>query len=320
MLEVGAADQSEPGERGSVAVLMCTYRGAKYLRRQLETVFIQRYTQWTLYVSDDGSDDDTLAILDEFRARPGGEKIRVFEGPRRGFACNFFSLIARREVSADFYAFTDQDDEWGADKLDRAVAKLRHFPEDAPVLYASRSELVDQHGSHIGYSRRYHKPSGFSNALVQNMASGNTMVLNHAAIELMRLAGTDLDVSAHDWWAYLIVTGSGGLMVFDQQPTIRYRQHGHNLYGSNVSLAAMWRRVARLFAGDFRSWNDRNLAALRASSSLLHEDSKRMIEVFEQARHGSCAGRLLGLIRAGVYRQTWDGQLGLALAAIAKRI
>lgn len=320
MQDGNARDEREHAGRGDVAILMCTFRGEKYLRSQLETVFAQRYPRWTLYVSDDGSDDRTLAILDEFRARPGGDRIRVFEGPRRGFACNFFSLIARREVTAEFYAFTDQDDEWDDDKLGRAVKKLRHFPADAPVLYASRSELVDERGGHIGYSRRYQKPSGFSNALVQNMASGNTMVLNHAAIELMRDAGTDLDVSAHDWWAYLIVTGSGGLMVFDQYPTIRYRQHSRNLYGSNVSLKAMWRRVAKLFAGDFRTWNDRNLAALRASQALLHEDNKRLIEVFEQARHGSCRQRLLGLLRAGVYRQTWDGQLGLAVAALAKRI
>ncbi|MET0391332.1 MAG: glycosyltransferase family 2 protein [Polyangiales bacterium] len=320
MLDIYSADHSEPGERGHVAILMCTYRGAKYLRRQLETVFSQRHANWTLYASDDGSDDDTLAILDEFRKKPGGHRIRVFDGPRRGFACNFFSLIARPEVSADFYAFTDQDDEWDDEKLTRAVNKLKLFPADAPMLYASRSELVDQHGGHIGYSRHYQKPPQFSNALVQNMASGNTMVLNHAAIELIRQAGTDIDVSAHDWWAYLIVTGSGGLMVFDQYPTIRYRQHGHNLYGSNVSLKAMWTRVAKLFAGDFRAWNDRNLAALRASSALLHEDSRRALELFERARTGSAVERLWGLMRAGVYRQTWDGQLGLAVAAITKRI
>ena len=299
---------------------MCTYRGEKYLQRQLETVFGQSYRNWHLFVSDDGSDDRTLAILDRWRATAGGERIRVYSGPRRGFACNFFSLIARPEVKADYYAFTDQDDEWDNRKLERAVRKLNYFPLDAPVLYASRSELVDERGNHLGYSRRYQKPSGFSNALVQNMASGNTMVLNHAAIELMRSAGTDVDVSAHDWWAYLIVTGSGGMMVFDQQPTIRYRQHEKNLYGSNTSYRAMWRRVRKMFAGDFRAWNDRNLAALRASAWLLHEDNKLLLERFERARRGSIAARMLGLLKAGVYRQTWDGQLGLLIAALSKRM
>ena len=307
-------------DRGSVAVLMCTYRGEKYLQRQLETVFAQSYSNWQLFVSDDGSDDHTLAILDRWCAGGGGERIRIYPGPRRGFASNFFSLIARPEVKADYYAFTDQDDEWDDRKLERAVKKLNHFPLDAPVLYASRSELVDERGNHLGYSRRYQKPSGFSNALVQNMASGNTMVLNHAAIELMRSAGTDVDVSAHDWWAYLIVTGSGGMMVFDQQPTIRYRQHAKNLYGSNTSWRGMRRRVCKMFAGDFRAWNDRNLAALRASAWLLHDDNKLLLETFERARRGSIAGRLFGLLKAGVYRQTWDGQLGLLVAALSKRI
>jgi glycosyltransferase involved in cell wall biosynthesis len=305
--------------RGSVGVLMCTYRGEKYLQRQLETVWNQSYTNWTLYVSDDGSDDETLAILERFRAR-AGDRMRVYAGPRAGFASNFFSLLARPEVHADFYAFTDQDDEWDAHKLARAVHKLTHFPADAPVLYASRSELVDERGNHLGFSRRYQKPSGFSNALVQNMASGNTMVLNHNAIALMRDAGTDVDVSAHDWWAYLLVTGCGGLMLFDQQPTIRYRQHASNLYGSNVSYRAMWKRVRKMFAGDFRGWNDRNLAALRANAGLLHEDNQQLLDRFERARRGTCLGRLLGLLRAGVYRQTWDGQLGLVVAALAKRM
>jgi glycosyltransferase involved in cell wall biosynthesis len=315
-----ARPRAHDHDHGRVAVLMCTYCGEKYLERQLETVFAQSYPNWTLYVSDDGSRDGTLAILRRWQARPDGHRIRLYRGPGRGFASNFFSLIARPDVEADYYAFTDQDDEWDRDKLGRAVHKLSHLPPDAPVLYASRSELVDETGRHLGYSRRYQKPSSFSNALVQNMASGNTMVLNHSAIALMRDAGTNLDVAAHDWWAYLLVTGSGGLMVFDQQPTIRYRQHQRNIYGSNVSFKAMWRRACRMLAGDFRAWNDRNLAALRANEYLLHEDNRVLLEQFELARRGSCAARLLGLLRTGVYRQTWDGQLGLALAALAKRL
>jgi glycosyltransferase involved in cell wall biosynthesis len=305
---------------GTVAILMCTFRGEKHLRRQLETIFAQSYRDWTLYVSDDGSDDETLAILEEFRVRSGGRQFRVFAGPRRGFASNFFSLIARKQVRGLYYAFTDQDDEWDVDKLLRAVTRLKCMPPDAPVLYGSRAEIVDEHGAHLGYSKRFRRPSSFANALVQNMVSGNTMVLNDGALELIRNAGTDLDVSAHDWWAYLLVTGSGGLMIYDHYPTIRYRQHDRNLYGSNVSWRAMLTRIKRMFAGDFREWNDRNMVALRAISSLLHEDNRRLIELFDQARRGSRARRLLGLYQAGVYRQTLVGQLGLAVAAVADRL
>lgn len=303
----------------TVAILMCTFRGAKYLRNQLDTIAAQTYTHWTLHVSDDGSDDGTLQLLEEFRTERK-DRVHVYEGPRNGFANNFFSLIGKHEVCADYYAFTDQDDEWDTCKLERATRRLKRLPHDAPVLYGSRSELVDEHGVRMGFSRRYRRPSSFANALVQNMVSGNTMVLNHNAMNLMRAAGTNIDVSAHDWWAYLLITGSGGLMVYDPYPTIRYRQHSNNLYGTNASLKAMMTRARRMLAGDFREWNERNLAALRATSALLHEDNRRLVDLFEQTREGAPWRRLWGLYRAGVYRQTWDGQLGLAVAAIAKRM
>lgn len=304
----------------TVAALMCTYRGAHYIERQLETIAAQTYPHWRLFVSDDGSDDGTLEILQRFRDSGNQHRVFIFTGPRCGFARNFFSLIARPEVRGDFYAFTDQDDEWHPSKLERAIEQLRRLPSDAPVLYGSRSELVDQHGKRIGFSRRCRRPSGFANALVQNIVSGNTMVLNHNALELIRAAGTDVDVSAHDWWAYLLVTGSGGLMVYDPYPTVRYRQHLHNLYGSNVSLSAMARRIRKLLAGDFRDWNARNLAALRARRALLHQDNQRLLDLFDASRSGSVTQRLFTLLRAGLYRQTLLGQLGLLFAAAARRL
>lgn len=304
----------------TVAALMCTYRGARYIERQLETIAGQTYPHWRLFVSDDGSDDETLEILQRFRANGNQHRVHIFSGPRCGFARNFFSLIARPEVRADFYAFTDQDDEWHPTKLERAVEQLRRLPDDAPVLYGSRSELVDERGKRIGFSHRCRRPSGFANALVQNIVSGNTMVLNHNAVELLRAAGTDLDVSAHDWWAYLLITGSGGLMVYDPYPTVRYRQHLHNLYGSNVSYSAMKRRVLKLLAGDYRDWNARNLAALRARRALLHQDNQRLIDLFDASRSGGLTQRLWWLLRAGLYRQTLLGQLGLLFAAAARRL
>jgi glycosyltransferase involved in cell wall biosynthesis len=304
----------------TVAALMCTYRGARYIERQLETIAAQTYPHWRLFVSDDGSDDETLEILQRFRANGNQHRVYIFHGPRCGFARNFFSLIARHDVRADFYAFTDQDDEWHPCKLERAIEQLRRLPSDAPVLYGSRSELVDEQGKSIGFSRRCRRPSGFANALVQNIVSGNTMVLNHNALELIRAAGTDVDVSAHDWWAYLLVTGSGGLMVYDPYPTVRYRQHLHNLYGSNVSFSAMARRIRKLIAGDYRDWNARNLAALRARRTLLHQDNQRLMDLFDASRSGSVTQRLFWLLRAGLYRQTLLGQIGLLFAAAARRL
>jgi glycosyltransferase involved in cell wall biosynthesis len=312
-----------PAVAGTVAVLVCTYRGEAYLPRQLDTIVEQTHTDWVICASDDGSDDGTLAILQRYQQRLGAHRLRIFKGPCRGFARNFLSLIGRGEIQADYFAFTDQDDEWDACKLERAVAALRALAPAKPGLYGSRSELIDHEGRHLGFSRVFTRRPGFANAMVQNMATGNTMVMNRAAMALLRAAGTDIRVSAHDWWTYLLVTGSGGEMIYDRYPTIRYRQHGANLYGANRSLAAKWTRLARLFRGDFRQWNTENIAALRRNWTLLTEPSRRQVELFERARLGSSPSRLsclFYLLRSRVYRQTWDGQLALFIAALARRL
>jgi glycosyltransferase involved in cell wall biosynthesis len=306
--------------RNKVAVLICTYRGAQHLHRQVDTIAEQTHTEWTIHASDDGSDDGTAELLQTYQRQLGEHKLRIYPGPRRGFAANFFSLIARKEIDADFYAFTDQDDEWDASKLERAIGALSKLPAGTAGLYGSRSELIDQDGRHIGFSKVFTKRPGFSNALVQNMVSGNTMVLNANAMELIRHAGADVQVSAHDWWAYLLVTGSGGTMLYDTYPTIRYRQHGSNLYGANVSWRAKWVRVTRLFAGDFRDWNAMNVTALRRCSDRLTAQSRNTLDQFDRARRASALGRLFYVLKSGVYRQTWDGQLGLLVAAITGKI
>ncbi|WP_157269983.1 glycosyltransferase family 2 protein [Azohydromonas aeria] len=305
---------------GHVAVLICTFRGERYLRRQLDTIAQQSHPHWTIHVSDDGSDDGTLDILREYRQRLGAQRMQLFDGPRQGFARNFMSLIARPEVRADHYAFTDQDDEWDARKLERAVQALAQRPRATPALYGSRSRLIDQDGRPMGLSRLFTKPPGFANALVQNMCTGNTMVLNDAAMGLLRSAGTDVQVSAHDWWAYLLVTGSGGQVVYDPYPTIGYRQHGANLYGANRSLRAKWQRATRLLRGDFSQWNAQNVSALQRNLALLTPASRKCLALFERARGCAAPGSLFWLLRAGVYRQTWDGQLGLIVAALTRRL
>ena len=47
---------------------------------------------------------------------------------------------------------------------------------------------------------------------------------------------------AHDWWIYLLVSGAGGTVIYDPEPTVRYRQHGGNLIGGNLGLGAPARR------------------------------------------------------------------------------
>src|SRR5690606_36468867 len=109
--------------------------------------------------------------------------------------------VCRTEIQADFYAYADQDDIWMPDKLSRALVFLERNLDQA-AMYCSRTELVTSCGKSVGkMSPLFPKLPTFVNALVQSLAGGNTMVINHRACELLRKAG-EVHVVSHDWWTY----------------------------------------------------------------------------------------------------------------------
>ncbi len=169
-----------------VAVLMGTFNGERFLAEQLDSLAAQTHPDWELWASDDGSKDNTLAILEAYRAKWGGERLTVLRGPARGLATNFLSLACKSGIQADYYAYSDQDDIWEPDKLSRAVSWLERMPPSEPALYCSRTMLVDAAGKEMGLSELHARPPCFANALVQNIAGGNTMVFNNAARNLLR--------------------------------------------------------------------------------------------------------------------------------------
>jgi glycosyltransferase involved in cell wall biosynthesis len=311
----------EPGDTTlpvtfSVLVLMCTYNGQSFLEKQLESIKHQTFTDWHVAISDDGSSDATWSIANRYRYLWGEDKVSLWRGPCRGFASNFIANVCNKALAADFYAWCDQDDVWEDDKLQVAVSWLQKIPPDVPALYFGRTELMSQNGEALGYSPLFRRPPSFANALVQNIGGGNTMVLNHAARMLLGEAGEQQDVVSHDWWAYLLITGVGGNVFYDPTPHVHYRQHGGNLVGSNCGWAARTTRIRMLFQGRFRHWNAVNIAGLEKIRHRLTDENRQTLDEFKALRSRRFAGRLLGLKRSGVYRQTLLGNLGLLLAAL----
>lgn len=304
----------------SVAILLCTMQGHQYLREQLQSIMTQTHESWSIWVSDDGSDSDTHAILDEYQDKLGATRLSVLFGPAKGFAANFLSLTCNASIAADYYAYADQDDIWESDKLAQALHWLQTVPSHVPALYCARTRKVDANNRDIGFSKLFTRPPSFTNAMVQNIGSGNTMVFNHAACVLLRTVGADLQVAAHDWWCYLVVSGCGGLVFYDPHPTVRYRQHDANLIGTNSNWAARLIHARMLLRGRFRDWNTMNIMALQAMREHLTAENQRRLDEFSKSRDGGLFPRLAALKRSGVYRQTLLGNLGILAAIVLKKM
>ncbi|TJV40642.1 MAG: glycosyltransferase family 2 protein [Mesorhizobium sp.] len=303
-----------------IAVLMGTKDGAAFIDEQLQSLAMQSHPLVDLWISDDGSVDGTIAIIEAWKPRWAKGRMTLLDGPRQGFAANFRSMILDRRIDADCYAFSDQDDIWEPDRLESAVRWMQGFDAGSPLMFCSRTATMTETGSLVGRSPLFNRPPSFRNALVQSIAGGNTILLNRAARDLLARACARTGFVSHDWWAYLIVTGAGGVVHYDPRPLVRYRQHAANLVGANVSWQARVSRLGRLFKGEFAGWTDLNLAGLAVNRDLLTPDAATCLDLFASGRQGSLFQRLRALRKSGVCRQTLAGTLGLYLAFVLGRI
>jgi len=311
--------------RASVAILMGTFNGGKYLSAQLESIACQTYCDWTLIASDDGSTDETVALLEQFQRVHGAARVQIRRGPRAGFAQNFLAMACEAGIRADYYAFCDQDDVWLPEKLQLTIERLereRRTADDTqelPLLYCGRTAYVRNDLRVYSHSPLFIFPCSFRNALVQSVAGGNTMAFNHATKVLLEGAGT-LPISSHDWWAYLLVTGVGGRVFYDPRPLILYRQHAEALSGGNSSLLSKFSRLIRLFKGDFKLLLNRNSYCLDAVRPQLVDHALEVLGLFERMRKARFKDRLRLFSVCGVYRQSLSGTLTLMFALLVGKL
>ena len=303
-----------------IAILLATYNGERFLEEQLNSFASQTERNWVLWASDDGSTDQTLKILHTFATRYKDGKVNIVSGPKKGFAQNFLSLIKNPKVKAEHYAYADQDDVWLSDKLERAVSCLIMAPAQIAALYCSRTEYVDEALEHIGNSTDFKKPATFANALVQNIASGNTMVFNQAAHDLLSISDDKIEIPLHDWWTYIVIAACGGGVFFDHKPSVLYRQHANNLWGMNTGWVNRGIRVKKLFEGRFRGWNGLHIKALEVFYGVMSSDNRKIMNAFIVIREGSLPLRIFNLQKSGLYRQNLLGNVGLWVGAIFRKI
>lgn len=303
-----------------IVILMCTYNGQNYLAEQLESICAQTHDNWEIWVSDDGSNDKTHQILNQYQHRLGDNKLRTLPGPRKGFSANFLSLICQKNLSGKYFAYSDQDDIWHPTKLQQAVEWLDTIPDETPAMYCTRTKLVNEQGKAIGYSPLFKKNPSFLNALIQSIGGGNTMVLNNSSLILLREAGEQINIAAHDWWTYMLVTGADGQVCYDPNPTLDYRQHGNNQIGGNVGWTARVARLSMLFKGRFKAWNDLNFNALLSIKHRLTEENSRVLMDIISMRNRGLMSRVIAIKRLGLYRQTLLGNIGLYAAAFFNKI
>lgn len=222
-----------------VTILLSTFNGATYLAEQLESLTSQNYPNYSIVIRDDGSSDSTRDILRDFAKN--NRNVVLHEGKNIGVVRSFFWLLENSD--ADLYSFCDQDDVWRPDKLARAVDLLVKQEDPSACMYCSRLTFTDSVGQEL-FQSKVPRLIGLRNAIVENIATGCTMVIG-SQIKDLALHADPARLHMHDWWIYLVAS-TFGTVVFDPEATVYYRRHDATVTSLGRSKRTMRTRLRGL--------------------------------------------------------------------------
>jgi glycosyltransferase involved in cell wall biosynthesis len=304
----------EPEQAPLVEVLMSTHDGAAHLREQVDSILGQQGVRVRLFVRDDGSRDETLQILTEY-ARD--ERVHVVRGEKLGLPHAFFQLVQDSREDADLWALADQDDVWMPMKLVRAARALAGHHE--PALACARVLVTDGQLEPLYRHALPVRGPSFGNALVQNVATGCTIVINRAGRAVLR-DRWPADAVMHDAWLYLVLSATG-TVLYDPEVVVQYRQHGANAVGVGRGPASrVAGRVRRqLRAGGSGAHGRQNAELRRTHADVLPDNALHLLDEFLAARE-SLARRARFALSGGAHRQSRGSDLVYRVLMLAGRV
>lgn len=222
-----------------VSILLATYNSEKFLEEQLNSLVRQTYSDWNLYIRDDGSVDNTLKIIEEYKSKDNRIIVLRDDDNGLGAAKSFLKLL--KSVESDYFFFCDHDDVWFDNKIEISMKKIFSMEgfEPRPLIVHSDLTVVDDKLEVIHpsfWKSSAIKPEVIGNKTfiqVFNCVTGCTMLINKEAKEVSFPIPRS-GVPMHDWWIAIQVLKNNGEIVFLNESTIKYRQHGSNEVGART--------------------------------------------------------------------------------------
>lgn len=218
-----------------ISIALATFNGAQFLQEQLASLVAQNFLPTELVVTDDGSTDETLAILERF-AGVAPFPVSVHRNDQRlGYGMNF--LKAASLCSVDVIAFSDQDDVWLPAKLERLRKAFGHLQADfvAHAAEVTDARLVNmgKRYPNIGVDRCFASDEvreifypGFAIAVSRKFFGGVLDVISRPGFH----------VDAHD--ELLCGLAAVGCKRYElSESLVLYRQHGANLIGYHGAVS-----------------------------------------------------------------------------------
>ena len=211
-----------------VSVVIPAYNQARFVAQAVESVLAQTMPAAEVIVVNDGSTDETAAVLDQFQT-----PVRVLTQQNQGVSRARNAGVAAS--SGDAVAFLDADDAWKPNKLAAQVELLEGNPELG--LVHCGVEQIDSHGQVLGHHLDGMQGWVFEEMLLFRrsviLGGGSGVMLRRELFE--ELGGFDPSLSTSADWDFYFRAARRRPVGFVPEPLLQYRLHGANMHG-NVAL------------------------------------------------------------------------------------
>ncbi|WDP93391.1 MAG: glycosyltransferase family 2 protein [Desulfobacter sp.] len=214
----------ETEENRLVSVIIPTYNRAHVLARALDSVLAQEYNPVEVVVVDDGSTDQTPALLAGY-----GERIRVLTQPNKGVSAA--RNLGIRKSRGAFIALLDSDDAWTPEKLS---VQMDFMLADPGVLICQTEEVWIRNGRRVNPKVKHKKPSGmiFKPSLKLCLVSPSAVMMRRQLFETKGMFNEDFPV-CEDYDLWLRVSRDTPVHLIDIPCTVKYGGHDDQLSASH---------------------------------------------------------------------------------------
>lgn len=206
-----------------ISVCIATHNGEKYIKEQLDSILCQLGPKDEVIVSDDGSTDCTVNIINSLN----DNRIKIYHYKQtikykhaHRYVCKNFENALKR-AQGDYIFLSDQDDYWMDGKVEKCVALLK-----SNLLVVHNAKLVDESLRDLG-RMMYKNDFVFGNymALKRGKYYGCTLAFRKELLKVILPFPNSLVL--HDHWIGCLAELTGNV-YYHKFPLLKYRQHENN--------------------------------------------------------------------------------------------
>lgn len=214
-----------------VSVIMPAYNAEKTISESVESVIFQTYKDWELIVIDDGSTDNTVAVLSQFAK--SDSRIHFYQN-KKNCGVSYTRNRAVELAKGEWIAFIDSDDLWDKEKLEKQISLLNEHP-DMAIAYTA-SCFIDENGKPYEYMMPAIEKLTYKTLLIKNIMSCSSVLIRSSIMNDIRMPSDNM---CEDYYTWLMVLREYGVAYGINEPLLIYRLSRNSRSSNRIKMIKM---------------------------------------------------------------------------------